>query len=354
VLLGEERTRRDNRIVTPSIRRRSLSLWVAICCLGVARSAAGQGPADAEALFREGLEAMRAGNYEQACPKLRESYRLDPLPGALFTLAECEAAAGKSATAIELYQSFINGLTSLPPNRRDQFEERRRLALDKITALTALAPDITVEVAPSAPRDLVVKRNDVLIDPHSYGVGKKVDQGSYVVSAELDGKQVWKRRVDLLERDRATIVVPWPLPSEAAATASPPPKANAPADAPEAEAAAATRTWMYIAGGVGVAGLTTGVVAGIVALSNKGTIEDNCPERLCNAEGRDAVDTGQSAALVSSIGFAVGLAGAGATVALFLLSRSDAHQDRASSSGLQPTMMASQRGAAIGVRGSFR
>ena len=62
-------------------------------------------------------------------------------------------------------------------------------------------------------------------------------------------------------------------------------------------------------------------------IGKKGDIEDNCPNRQCNAAGRDAVDSGQSAALVSSIGFAVGIAGAGATVALFLLSRSDAPKD---------------------------
>ena len=314
------------------------------------RSVRAQEAAGAEKLFREGLEAMRSANYDEACPKLSESYRLDPLPGALFTLAECHAAWGKSATAIEQYQTFLNRLTSLPPQRRDAFEERRRLALDKITALTALAAEITVDVSASAPQQLVVKRDDVVIEPQAYGVGKKVDQGTYVISAELDGKQVWKREVEVLDRDHARIVVPWPPPGHEASDAhSAKAKTSVPADAAK-EPAPISPTWMYVAGGVGAAGLATGIIAGLVALGNKGSIEDNCPERVCNAEGRDAVDAGQSAALVSTIGFAVGLAGAGATVALFVLSRPPASHDTAS---LRPTFGASPRGAAVGVRGAF-
>jgi hypothetical protein len=325
-------------------------LWFAICQLGMIRSLSAQGATEAEKLFREGLEAMRAANYDEACPKLSESYRLDPLPGALFTLAECHAAWGKSATAIEQYQTFLNRLTSLPPQRRDQFEERRRLALDKITALTALAAEITVDVAPSAPKSLVVKRNDVVIDPQAYGVGKKVDQGTYVVSAELDGKQVWKRQVEVLDRDRARIVVPWPPPGLEPTQERPAPaKTNATEDASK-ERAPISRTWMYVAGGVGAAGLTTGIIAGLVALGKKGTIEDNCPERVCNAEGREAVDAGQSAALVSTIGFGVGVAGAGAAVALFMLSRPAPSHETAR---VQPILAASENGASVGVRGAF-
>jgi hypothetical protein len=92
---------------------------VAACCLALAIPAQADEASEAETLFREGVELMRGENFDQACPKLQESYRLDPLPGALFTLAECEAARGKSATAIELYQKFVNSLTALSGERRD-------------------------------------------------------------------------------------------------------------------------------------------------------------------------------------------------------------------------------------------
>jgi hypothetical protein len=341
--------------VTPSTRRRRFSLSAVLCCLLLARAGVAD-EAEAEGLFKEGLEAMRAGNYDAACPKIRESHRLDPLPGVLFTLAECEAAAGRSATAIQLYQEFVNSLTSLPSDRRDQFDERRRMALDKVTALSALAPEITVDVANGAPGDLVVKRNDMVIEASAYGVGKKVDQGDYVVSAELKGKQVWERRFKLQERDRARIEVPWPIPKSGSEEPEPPVKIT-PAPAPEEpEKKPLSKTWMYVSGGVGAAGLATGIVAGLIAMGKKGDIEDNCPNRQCNAVGRDAVDSGQSAATISSIGFAVGIAGAGATVALFFLTKDPPRDEGARAPawrGLSPNVAVSDRGGAIGLRGSF-
>jgi hypothetical protein len=310
---------------------------------------------DAESLFKEGLEAMRAGDYQSACPKIRESHRLDPLPGALFTLAECEAAAGRTATSIQLYQEFVNSLTSLPSDRRDQFDERRRMALDKVTALSALAPEITVDVAAGAPSDLVVKRNGEVVESSAYGVGKKVDQGEYTVSAELKNKQVWERRFKVQERDRARIEVPWPIPKAGSAEPETPVKI-APAPPPEEpKSKPLPKTWMYVSGGIGAAGLATGIVAGLIAMGKKSDIEDNCPNRQCNAVGRDAVDSGQSAATISSIGFAVGIAGAGATVALFFLTRSDDEppKDAAAWRGVAPAVAISNRGGAVGLRGSF-
>jgi|SoiMethySBSTD1v2_1073268.scaffolds.fasta_scaffold02692_14 hypothetical protein len=334
--------------------RRPVAIATGALCLLVAGAAlaADEEPSQAEVLFKDGLEAMRSKNYAEACPKLEESYRLDPLPGALFTLAECQAAAGKSATAIKHYQDFVNGLTALPPDRRDSFDERRRIALDKITALSALAPEITIDVAAGAPQTLIVKRNDEVVDPGSYGVGKKVDRGSYAVSATLDGKLVWQKRFELSERDRARVEVPWPLPKGAPEKESKAEVKPAPKPLPPPSSAGPSRTWMYVSAGVGAAGLLTGVVAGVVALGKKGDIEDNCPNRVCNAEGRDAVDSGQSAALVSSIGFAVGIAGAGATAALFFLTKK-APEDHAARRRITPTLAVSRESGTLGIEGAF-
>jgi hypothetical protein len=329
--------------------RRAFALKAGVCCLVLAGRAPAQDPSEAEVLFKEGLDAMRAKDYGTACPKIEGSYRLDPLPGALFTLAECWAAAGRSATAIEHYQDFLNGLTALPPERRDAFEERREMALEKISALTALAPEITIDVAAGAPQGLVVKRNDDVVEPAAYGVGKKVDKGTYVVSATLDGKKVWERSFELAERDRARVEVPWP--PKAMKAEEPVSVTRAEPEPVAAESGAPSRTLFYVSAGVGAAGLVTGVVAGVVALGKKSEIDDNCPNRVCNAAGRDAVDAGQSAALVSSIGFAVGVAGAGAAAALYFLTPDPPKET--SRRRLRPTIAVSHELGVLGIEGAF-
>jgi hypothetical protein len=341
------------RALGPAARERlqlGLGLLLASAGLALARPVAAQNAAQAEALFQRGLTEMQAGDHAAGCPKLAESYRLDPLPGALFTLAECEAAWSKLATAIEHYQSFVDGLTALPPARRHRFDERRRLALEKIAALSATAPEVTLEVAPGAPAGLVVRRDGEPIDPSSYGVARKVDPGQYLFTAELDGRQQWERSVVLALSDRAQVQVPWPLaepPAPSAATQS------------EAGSSAAPRSplrpWFYASGAVGVAGLVAGAVAGGIALGKKKVIDEHCPDRQCDAQGHDAVEAGQSAALASTAGFAVGLAGAAAATTLFLLERrADEREPVAPRRGLRPALVQVRAGVGLGLEGSLR
>jgi hypothetical protein len=68
-------------------------------CLLRAQTATPEAAAAAAAQFERGLAAMNGGRYEVACPALAESVRLEPRPGAIFTLAECEAQWGHHASA---------------------------------------------------------------------------------------------------------------------------------------------------------------------------------------------------------------------------------------------------------------
>src|SRR5262249_26584812 len=95
------------------VRPRSLLVTATFLVLvhapGVAR-ASGNDPAAAEALFREGRAAAQKGDWETACPKLRESQRLDPAAGTLLNLADCEEHRGKVATAWQLYRQVVESL----------------------------------------------------------------------------------------------------------------------------------------------------------------------------------------------------------------------------------------------------
>jgi hypothetical protein len=331
-------------------RRLAFALGLVCVTLLGARPAAAQNAAQAEALFQRGLSEMQAGDYDSGCPKLAESYRLDPLPGALFTLAECEAAWNKQATAIEHYQAFVDGLTALPAARRNRFDERRRMALQKIAALSATAPELTLVLAPGAAESLVVKRNGELVDPSSYGVSRKVDPGAYVFSAELDGQAQWERSVVLAASDRVQVEVPWPL-QEAPAPSPAPPAASEPVAARRSP----LRPWFYASGAVGIAGIAAGAIAGGLALGKKNVIEQRCPDRQCDAQGHDAVESGQRAALASSVGFALGIAGAAAATTLFFLERrADARAAAGSSRALRPALLQVRAGVGLGLEGALR
>jgi hypothetical protein len=287
-----------------------------------------------------------------------KSYQLDPLPGALFTEAECEAVWGKVATAMEHYQAFLKSLTALSPDRRAKFDERRDLALQKVAALGPLASDLTIDVAPSSPKGLTVKRNGVVVDREAYGVSKKVDPGEYTIVAEIEGRNAWERRVTLGRGERARIEVPW-LESSNTTPAGPTTEpastvatTSAPSPRAESTGGSTARTLAYFAGGIGVGGLAAGIITGALAVKDKRVIEDNCPERRCNATGLDALETGRAAATVSNIGFSVGIAGAAAATILWIVSTPG--QEAAEPRAVRPIFVATEHGAGLGVGGAFR
>jgi hypothetical protein len=280
---------------------------VALCPRAYAAPQADGKQQEADRLFQQGLENMRAGKYDVACPQLAESYRIDPSPGALFTLAECEAGWHQLASALTDYQRFVSALTAMPAERRQTFEERRLIAAGQIAVLNVSAPEVIIDVAPHHEPNLVVKFQGVVVPQASYGVGRRVDPGSYSVVAELDGQTVWQRDISVEADSRATIHV-QPTPS------------RAPAPIAAQVADPGRRTWLYVSGGVAIAGVTTGLVAGALAYGHKSSIDSNCPNLECNASGRSAVNVARAEARVSTVAFTLGVAAAAATVVLLTLS----------------------------------
>src|SRR5262245_52850537 len=92
----------------PSIAR----LAVGCSMIAFAQPAFGQArdAATAEALFRQGRQAMEAKSYAQACPKFAESQKLDPAAGTLMNLATCEEKLGKLASAWQHWKEAIDAL----------------------------------------------------------------------------------------------------------------------------------------------------------------------------------------------------------------------------------------------------
>ena len=53
----------------------------------------------AESLFTDARRLMQAGDYEQACPKLEASRRLEPGLGTTLNLGDCYEKIGRTASA---------------------------------------------------------------------------------------------------------------------------------------------------------------------------------------------------------------------------------------------------------------
>jgi len=316
---------------------------------GAGRAAA-QDSAAADALFDAGLSEMKAGNYESGCPKLAESQRLDPRPGTLFTLAECESKGDKLATAYVHYEDYLRVFSRM--SAKEQKAQRGRDAVAK-AAMESIGPEIpklTLKLPSGAPSDVVVIRNGTRLGKATFGVALPVDPGEQVVVVELADGSRNEQRITLAKGDQRELVLELPTPAEAPAPA-PAPAAKAETRV-EAASGGSSNTLAWVLGGVGVAGIAVGSVTGAMVLGKKSTIDDHCNGNKCDQEGLDAADSAKSLGLVSTIGFGVGVAGlAVATVLLVTGKSDDAAQDRAAR--FTPVVAGTPRGGYLGLGGRF-
>ena len=142
------------------------------------------------AQFDMGVKAMTAGDFEHGCPAIRESYRLDPRPGTLFTLAECEAKWGKVASAVAHYGDYLGLYAAMPRDRQTGQHGRNEIAAQQKAALSPRVPHLLVALPASAPPGTVVRRDDAELGAASLGIALPVDPGEHVVTTQAPGGPV--------------------------------------------------------------------------------------------------------------------------------------------------------------------
>ncbi|WP_438010151.1 hypothetical protein WME89_16740 [Sorangium sp. So ce321] len=288
--------------------RRIAPLALVLCPLAAAAPAAAQENATAESLFNQGLADMEAGKYETGCKAIADSHRMEPKPGALFTLAICESRWGHVATAFTRFGEYLAVHQQLTPEQKSRQGERAKVAKKERDRLGPLVPELSLSLPPGAPAGTVVKRDGRVVDGAQLGAGVPVDPGEHVVSTQAPGGAAWETRIQLAEGEKKQVEL----------------QVNG-ASTPAPSGASGRRTAAFIAGGVGVAGLVLGGVTGALTLGKKSVVEKHCgsgigssDETACDQTGIDASESASTTGLVSTIGFGVGLAGLGAAAVLFL------------------------------------
>ncbi|HMY17608.1 MAG TPA: hypothetical protein PKA58_14900 [Polyangium sp.] len=279
------------------------SLWLVASPTG----AYGQDIVAAETLFNKGVEGIKAGNFKEACPAIAESQKLDPRPGTQYTLAECYARWGKTATAFVTFEDFLRTVKALPSNLRGRYADRVKNAEAKKSELKPNIPELTITVPADAPTGLKITRDELDVNGPMVGLSLPVDPGSHTIVVELSGESSTRQEISISPGERKTIEVLIPG-REAPSSVEP----------DDGKPGKARTIATYAAFGVGAVGVILGGVGGIAALSDKQDVDAQCPKFGCTAQGFEAVEHGRSMARLSTVGFIVGGAGIAAGVVLFL------------------------------------
>ena len=207
-------------VAADSSQRRTFR-FVAPALLGVAMSlvqapALANDPAAAEALFQVAKGLMEKKNYAEACPKFEASYKLDPAIGTKLNHADCLEKQGQLARA------WVAWGDARDQAKREGDAPRSDLAARRQKELDPRVPRLTVQVKGSVD-GLGVYRDEVRLEPGSFGVPLPVDPGKHVVTLRR-GKDVLKESsVESKEKSKDEVTldatdVPPPTPEQIAQT----------------------------------------------------------------------------------------------------------------------------------------
>lgn len=281
-------------------------------------SAQQRDPTAADALFRDGRALLKEKNYAAACPKLAESYRLDPAAGTLFNLAQCEEGRGRLASAHERWQGLVDTLTAAGKLA----DERLPIARERVAALGPRVPRLTIRIKRGAPEETIVLRDGVELRGASLNAALPVDPGEHVIVARAAYRKDAETRVTLAASETREIEVApggedGTRPAPGAASSAVPQPAPPP---PPAEGTSGRRTAGYVIAGVGIAGVVGAGITGLMLSGKRSTVDGHCDAgtRVCDAEGADAASSGKTLLRVNTALWAVGLLGAGVGAYLIL------------------------------------
>lgn len=283
---------------------------------GASSSAAGASAADpAQVLFDTGVADMEAGRLEKACPAIEASQRMAPMPGTLFTLAECEALRGRTATAMRYYAEYLALYRTFSIKKKLEQKDRADACEVQLKKLELLTPRLTLRLPADAPADVVVKRDGEVVAELSLGIATPVDPGEHRISAHLPDGTVVEETIRLSAAESKVIDVRVRnLP--ASPTAKPVATTSASATAPPN--LLPWRVGTVSAGAVAAIGLGVGIVAGLFALDDRQSLYQACGSNdVCDPKSRPIYDRMRAFGAASTVGFVA--AGVGMSVGVVLL-----------------------------------
>ncbi len=260
-------------------------------------------PAAAEALFAEGRALLDQDRIPEACAKLEASQRLDPADGTLLNLADCYARADRLASA---WLTFRRAASEASARGR---HDRASHARDRAASLEPRLCRLRIVVANGAPLSpaSTVLRDDVRIDPLTFGEPLPVDRGAHVVVVREADATTFEETVRFEPSSTAceTKTVTVTLPLRAPSRPSPSPSPQSAARVPHSS----SRSLLPLGvAGLGLVGMGVGTAVGFSAKSTWDDAQSRCEPRGCGDEAQALASDARREAAVGTVVFVAGAA----------------------------------------------
>ena len=310
--------------------------------------------AAARALGIRGVQLADDGKCAEAIAPLERAEALYHAPSILGRLGECQVALGQLVLGTETLNRTVR--EPLGPGAPQAFREAQARAQKVLDAALPRIARLVIHVEPPHENAKVTIGNAV-VPPALLGAERPTDPGTHRITAVASGFLQAESTITLAEGSRREVTLVLERDPRSFAASVPPPaiatskKEVLPASAPAAKPSSGSNTAGLVLLGVGAAGLAVGSVAGVLAIRKESELD--CPRNECSGAETDALDRASDMALVSTVGFGVGIAGVVAATVLLLTggddSESTPHATRSHSWTARPFV----RGRSLGLEGRF-
>ncbi|MEO8801581.1 MAG: tetratricopeptide repeat protein [Polyangiaceae bacterium] len=271
----------------------------------------------AQSRFSRGKSLYEAGKYDAAATEFQAANDIVASPNARLYYARALREGGH---LVQAYEEL--GRTEVDAREHVKDDARYEKAADTAAAeRSALKPRLGFVVV-----DVQHPTNDTTLTVGGEEIRRAgwtepapVKPGTTDVVVESGGKTV-RRQVSVRQGHTESMTIDAAA-DDAVATSATTPSSGAQVSTSDAPTdRTKLRPYVYVAGGVGAAGLVTFVVAGLMANSTYGDLQDKCGTSACPAPLHDEISRGKTEQTIANVGLVVGVLGAGVGATLFVLS----------------------------------
>lgn len=273
--------------------------------------------AQAREIGQQAIAAFEAANYAEAEKLFLSAQNLFPAPTLTLGLARAQVKLGKLVAAQESYNKIVREQSqnaNLPPAFKDALDS----AKSEVGPVSAKIANVVIRVD-GAPNPTVTLDGQP-VSSAGLGLKRPVDPGSHAVHAEAPGFKPADASFQVAEAGAAelNLKLEKPGPGDGVAGAQPGTGGSVPEQA--GPSSGNNKTLAYAAFGVGGAGIVLGGVTGLIAVSKHGKLADACTNGKCPSNQAAAIRSYKTMGTLSTVGFIVGVLGAGTGAVLWFTS----------------------------------
>ena len=270
----------------------------------------------AQSLFKKGRKFYQRKQYEEALAEFRASHDIVASPNTRLLIARCLRESGKIVAAyVEFGRTEVEAKEMVDSDPR--YRRAARSAEAERKTLASQLGFVRISIINQEPSTSLRVAGES-IKRAAWSEPVPVMPGDVEILAETPGY--------LPASTSVTVEAGEPIEVTIDARANPIPEKPESATHVDVDVAAeprddkgTLRPYAYVAGGIGVAGVATFAIAGLMAKSDYDTLEEECGGP-CPASRQDDIDAGRRKQTIANVGLAIGVVGLAAGTTLYLMS----------------------------------